>query len=115
SVDHNPSGTRSVGLARIAAPGHAFVKLFFEPPRRGEPGDIALHVRHEHRDAEPRETFREHHERYRLAGAGGARDETVAVSISREQRDGMLSLAEEDPLVTHAGFPGPAGGGPPGP
>src|SRR5215467_2983375 len=98
-------------VAWHADPAHALLKLVVEASRRGEPGDIALHVCHEHRDAEPGEAFGEHHERHRLAGAGGARDETVTVSVSREQGDGSLSLAEENLRVAHAGFPGSGGGG----
>src|SRR5262245_63265098 len=58
-----------------------------------EPGDVTLHVGHEHRHAKARETFGHHHERHGLARAGGARDEPVAVTVLREQRDLVVALA----------------------
>jgi hypothetical protein len=49
--------------------------------RHGQAGDVALHVGHQHRHAQAREAFGQHQQRHRLAGAGGAGDQAVAVAV----------------------------------
>ena len=48
-------------------------------PAAATPGQIAFDVGEEHRHADPREMVGEHLQRDRLAGAGRAGDEPVAV------------------------------------
>ena len=47
--------------------------------RPGQPGQVALDVGHHHRHAGGRELLGDHLQRLRLAGAGGACDQAVAV------------------------------------
>ena len=66
--------------------------------RRGsglaEAGEIALHVGEEDRNAQPRESLREHHQRHRLAGAGRAGDQSMAIAVPRQQIYVLFALAE---------------------
>jgi hypothetical protein len=77
--------------------------LLVARPRHGEAGDVALDVGEEHRHAEAGEALRHHHQRDRLAGAGRARDQAVAVAVLRQQLHGQLALADED--LRHARAP----------
>src|SRR6185503_10926942 len=61
-----------------------------------ESGDVALHVRHEHGDAEARESLREHHERHGLSRPRRSRHETVAIAVLGPQIDGVVALADQD-------------------
>ena len=61
-----------------------------------ETGEIAFDVGEEHRHAELGETFGEHHQRHRFAGAGRARDHAVAVGVLAEQVDVLVALADQD-------------------
>jgi hypothetical protein len=62
--------------------------VFAVSARQGEPREVALHVRQEHRDARGREAFGEDLERHRLARAGRAGDQPVAVRILEEKHCG---------------------------
>src|SRR5690606_8119518 len=55
---------------------------------------VALHVGHEHRHADAREALGQRHQRDRLAGAGGAGDEAVAVAVARLQDDAAAALGQ---------------------
>ena len=59
--------------------------------RPGEAGEVALHVREEDRHADAAEPLREHAERDRLAGAGRAGDEAVAVRERGEEGEVLRS------------------------
>ena len=69
-VDFN----RSVSLGDIA-------------PAAADAGEVAFHVGDEHRHADPREMIGEHLQRDRLAGAGGAGDQPVAVGERGTKED----------------------------
>ncbi|KAG1549347.1 hypothetical protein G6F50_013364 [Rhizopus delemar] len=56
----------------------------------GQAGYIALHIGQEHRHSQPREAFGQGHQGHRLAGAGGAGHQTVAVAEFRQQGDGNI-------------------------
>jgi hypothetical protein len=53
--------------------------------RHRHPGEIALHVRHEDRHAGGGEALRQPLQCHRLAGAGGAGDQAVAVALVEQQ------------------------------
>ena len=74
------AGLPSVRVAVDAGVGCALSQLLARRARHRQSGDVALDVGHEHRHADPRESFGEDQQRDGLAGAGGTRDETVAVS-----------------------------------
>jgi hypothetical protein len=63
-----------------------------------EAGDVSLDVSDEHRHAEPREALCQHEQRHRLARAGGAGYEPVAVTVPGEQMNGLLALPDEYPI-----------------
>jgi hypothetical protein len=79
------------GVSVDADFGDPRLQLVVAGARGGEAGDVALDVGHEHRHADAREAFRDGHQRDRLAGAGRARDQAVAIAESRLQPD--LALA----------------------
>ena len=64
-------------------------------------GEIALHVGGKHRNAGLGEAFGHDLQRHRLAGAGGAGDEAVAVGHGEEQFLALLALADKDRKVGH--------------
>ncbi len=66
--------------------------------RHGQAGHVALHVRHEDRDAHAGESFGQHHEGHGLARAGRPGDKAVPVSIPCEQVDLLDSLPHEYPV-----------------
>ena len=76
-----------VAVIRDADLGDARLQLVARRARHGQAGDVALHVGQEHRHADPREAFGQRHQRHRLAGAGGAGDQAVAVAVFRKQHD----------------------------
>ena len=63
-----------------------------------EPRDIAFDIGHEDRHTKSREAFRHHHQRHRLAGAGGAGHQPVPIAVLRVQVNGLFALAQEDPI-----------------
>ena len=69
--------------------------------RLGDAGEVALDVGGEHRHAGIREAFGQHLQRYRLAGAGGAGDEAVAVGELELQVLRLDAAAEEDLALLH--------------
>ena len=75
-------GKTLLHLRRIAAGG-------------GQPREVAFDVGHEHRYADIRKTFRQHLQRHRFAGAGGARDQAVAVGQRRQQTDFNFRLGDD--------------------
>jgi hypothetical protein len=58
-------------------------------------GQVALHVGHEHRDAMRGKSFGQHLERHRLARAGRAGDQTVAVGKRKIEQLRRVSLADQ--------------------
>ncbi len=87
------------GLGRVALDpdlGHTLVELLVGGARHGQARDITLHVGHEHRHAQTREAFCQHHQGDGLAGAGGARHQAMAVTILGQQMNGLLTLADEN-------------------
>jgi len=69
------------------------------------PGEVALHVGHEHRHADAREILGQRLQRHRLAGAGGAGDQPVPVGQAREQvAFGGVVLGYQE-WFGHFGFP----------
>ena len=64
---------------------------------RGDAREVALDVGREDRHARAREPFGENLERDRLAGAGGARHEPVAIGHAEREIFGLLALADKDP------------------
>ena len=86
-----------------------------EPGRAGraQPRQVALHVGHEHRHARGREAFGQDLQGHRLAGAGGAGDQPVAVGLSQQQMLRRLPVGAGAPhedvcrLIRHRTVPLP--------
>ena len=89
--------SRPISLARLASPS-------FLTPGLGDAGQVALDVGGEHRHARSREAFGQHLQRHRLAGAGGARDQAVAVGELELQVLRLDAAAEEDLALLHQAF-----------
>ncbi|WDT81346.1 MAG: hypothetical protein MPW14_06265 [Candidatus Manganitrophus sp.] len=67
-------------------------------PGCAEAGQVALHVGHEHRHADPAEALRQRLQGDRLAGAGGAGDQAVAVGHLRQQGEVVFSFGDQHRL-----------------
>ena len=66
--------------------GHQLVMEFvFVAPRRGEAGQVALHIGHEHRHARLRKPLGEDLQRDGLAGARRSGDQPMAVAEAQQQ------------------------------
>jgi hypothetical protein len=92
--EHHRAGF--VGVAFDPDLLHSRGDLLVRHARHGEPGHIALHVGEEHRHAQARKTLGHHHQRHRLAGAGGARHQSMPVAVLAEEMHRRVALAEED-------------------
>ena len=107
--EHDGAGFRLV--VDHAELGGALLDLLAGRPRLGQPRHVALDVGDEDRHSEAREALGQHHERDGLAGAGGAGDEAVAITVAGEQVDRLVALAEQDlihaPERTPSGAPVP--------
>ena len=66
--------------------------------RHRQPGDIAFHIRAEHRHALRGEALGEDLQRHRLARAGRPGDEAVAVRQLKQQMLRFLAFADEDAI-----------------
>ena len=88
-AEHVPEHGRAafVGIALDADLPNPCGDLFVVAARHREACDIALHIGQEHRHAQARKAFGQHHQRDRFAGAGGTCNETVAVAVSGQKRD----------------------------
>ena len=84
-------------MARLASPS-------FLTPGSRDAGQVALDVGGEHRHAGSREAFGQHLQRHRLAGAGGAGDQAVAVGELELQVLRLDAAAEEDLALLHQAF-----------
>ena len=78
----------------------------FGSPLDGDARQVALDVGREHRHAGGREALRQHLQRDRLAGAGGAGDEAVAVGEPQLDALGdevapLLAAADQDGAILH--------------
>src|SRR5690606_34646979 len=62
----------------------------FLPSHHGDAREISLHVGAEHRHARVGKAFGEDLQRHRLAGAGCARHQTVAIPIAQQKVLGLL-------------------------
>ena len=69
-------------------------------------GQVALHVGHEHRHAEAAEVLGQRLQRDRLAGAGGAGDQPVAVGQRGQQVAFDVAVAGDEDRVGHGGLSG---------
>ena len=81
-AEHVPEGHREGAVAEAGAEPDLLGAADELGPARaghGDAGQVALDVGGEHRHAGSREAFGQHLQRHGLAGAGGARDEAVAV------------------------------------
>jgi hypothetical protein len=83
--EHHRVGTR--GVVVDADCGQALHQLVGPDARGADAGEVALDVGDEHRHADMGEGFGELLQGHRLAGAGGAGDEAVAVGQARQQAD----------------------------
>jgi hypothetical protein len=99
--EHHRAGL--VGIALDADLRHALLDLVVRGAGHRQAGDVALHVGHEHRNAQAREAFGHDQQRDRLPRAGGAGDQTVTVAVPGQQVDGPFALSDE--YVVHAGPP----------
>ena len=63
---------------------------------RGDPGQIALDVGGEHRNAGARKAFRQHLQRHRLSGAGRAGDEAMAIGERQREIFVVRAFADKD-------------------
>jgi hypothetical protein len=70
---------------------------------RGDAGEVALDVGGEDRDAVLGEAFGQHLQRHRLAGAGRAGNQAMAVGELEQQHLRLLALADQDRAVIRHG------------
>ena len=63
--------------------GDALEQFVVRRPGDGQAGNVAFHVGHEDRHADAGEAFGQRHQRHRLAGAGRAGDQAVAIRVLR--------------------------------
>ncbi len=66
------------------------------PARLAHAGQVALHVGHEHRHPVGAEALRQHLQRHRLAGAGGASNQAVPVGIGQLQILRAVTFTHQD-------------------
>ncbi|MNM83248.1 hypothetical protein D3C81_953030 [compost metagenome] len=95
--EHHRAGR--CGVVRHADVGRALGQLLAAVACDRKAGHVALHVGQEHRHAQAREPFGQRHQGHRLAGAGRAGHQAVAVAETREQGDGDVvgdAFAEQD-------------------
>ena len=85
---HRAGLERDLGRERLQALGDLRVGA----ARLGDAGEIALHVGHEHRHAGGGEAVRERLQGHRLAGAGGAGDEAMAVGEGGQERELLVRV-----------------------
>ena len=78
---------------------HPLVDLGMRLAGLADAGEIAFDVGHEHRHAVLREALGQHLERDRLAGAGRAGDQAVAVGQSEIEQLWRISLADQHGVV----------------
>ena len=90
--DHRCGGAGVVGLAEF---GRALRELRVGRTCLGDAGEVALHVGAEHRHAGAAEALGQHLQGDGLAGAGGARHETVPVSHRQIKELLLLALADQ--------------------
>ena len=102
-------GITPVGIAGRSCPfGKGGVHLAGGRPRHRQPRQVALHVGDDRRHARRREAFDDPLERHRLAGAGRAGDQPVAVGARKLEHLGVRSArvrADEDAVRRHARAP----------
>ena len=104
-AEHIPENDRARGeirrlLADRLQPGGELVGW-----RAGlaHPGQVAFHVGHEHRDANPGQALGNDLQSHRLAGARRAGDEPVAVGERRQERQRALGIAGNGQRIGHGG------------
>jgi hypothetical protein len=85
--DHRAGAGRVVGDAQVF---RALQDFFIAVAGHGQAGHIALHVGHEHRHAQFRESLGQGHQGDGLAGAGGSGDQSMAVAEPGQKRDGDI-------------------------
>jgi hypothetical protein len=73
--------------------------------RRGQTREIAFHVGHEHRHADRGKALGQQLQGDRLAGAGGAGDQAVAVGQRRQQRQFGVFVPGDDEGCNHGSTP----------
>src|SRR3546814_6933822 len=77
-----------------------YTSLFLSGAGLRQAGQVAFHVRQEDRHAGLREALRHDLQGHRLAGAGGAGDEAVAIGELQRQRLGGFAAAERSEAHT---------------
>ena len=95
---------RRDGLEAIVVEAHVLGALdegLLRLALHGDAGKVALHVCREDRHARIAEALGQDLQRHRLAGAGGAGDEAVAVGHGEEQVLALGALADENRGVGH--------------
>ena len=97
---------REVGHADLRrALGQRFVRLARRVAGTRETGDVALHVLDHDRHSGGGKALGEDLNRHRLAGAGGAGDETMAIAVAQEElpRLGVVlaAAAHQNPVLGH--------------
>ncbi len=103
-----PEDHRIIGIGIILHaqfPGPPFQLVGVLECRRaghGYAGQVALHVGHEHRHAGSGEAFRHALQGHRLAGAGGARDQPVAIGPPQLQGLPVALQVVTEKNVAHA-------------
>ena len=90
---------KTVGVFEIVAAGHANARK------------VALHVGEEHRDAVGRKLLGHRLERDRFAGAGGTRNQPVAVGAAQQQRLALAAFGRTQKYIGHARVPHPSSRG----
>ena len=80
---------------------NALAELRGHLPRLRDPGEIALHIGHEHRHTDAAKAFREHLQSHGLAGAGGPGDQAMTVRQRRQQAQIGLGATRQEQGFGH--------------
>ena len=91
-----------------AEAGQPLLQFFGAHAGSAETGQVAFGIGEEHRHAGQRDLLRHALQAHRLAGAGGAGDQTVAVGELRQQGDLGSAAFSDGKGVDHGGNSGDA-------
>ena len=95
NTSQNTTGHASNAMSSSFKLLDALLDLALGLARLRQPGEIALHVGHEHRHADAARALGDALQRHGLAGAGGAGDQPVAVGVVRAAGRGRHRFRDE--------------------